>query len=70
MTPMKRYKVTLSKSMSTTVEIKADTAEAAEEEAMYQLLQGRIELDGGYAYDDVKAIVEEIPDTEETEEAE
>ena len=57
---MKRFKVTLAKLISTTVEIKAESADAAQEEAMYQLMRGIIELEGGYAHDDVKAIVEEI----------
>ena len=57
---MKRYKVTLSKKYSVTVEIEAESADAAADEATSRLWRGEINLDEGTFYDDGDSVVEEI----------
>ena len=57
---MKKFKVTLSKLLTATVEIEAKSAEEAKDEAIYRYMRGNIELDGGYTHDGVEAVAEEI----------
>lgn len=58
---MKRYKVTLTKKATATVEVQAESEKEAVEEAYSRLEQGEIELDDGLYYDNYTEVVEEIP---------
>ena len=57
---MRRFKVTLSKLLTATVNIDAESASDAKDGAVCRYIHGEIELDGGYVQDGVQAIVEEI----------
>ncbi len=57
---MKWFEVTLIKRTSTTVELAANSAEEAQYEAIYRLMRGKIELDGGRDFDDIETTAVEI----------
>ena len=57
---MRKFRVTLSKQFSATVDIDAESAEEAMDEACYQYLRGEIVLDGGYIYDGIQTAAEEV----------
>ena len=57
---MKWFEVMLIKRTSTTVELAANSAEEAQYEAIYRLMRGKIELDGGRDFDDIETTAVEI----------
>ena len=57
---MKKFKVTLSKLLTTVVDIDAESASDAMDEAVCRYMRGEVELDGGYIQDGIQAAAEEI----------
>ena len=57
---MRRFKVTLSKLLTATVNIDAESASDAMDEAVCRYMGGEVELDGEYVQDGIHAVAEEI----------
>lgn len=57
---MKKFKVTLSKLLTATVEIEAESDVEAMDEAICRYMGGEVELDGEYVQDGIHAVAEEI----------